>query len=40
MNGLVVYNSKYGSTKQYAQWIAEALGFDVISVDHVRQSSS
>lgn len=26
MNALVVYTSKYGSTKQYAEWIAEELG--------------
>jgi menaquinone-dependent protoporphyrinogen IX oxidase len=37
MKGLVVYKGKYGSTKQYAQWIAEALGFEVISVEHVKE---
>lgn len=26
MNAIVIYKSKYGSTKQYAEWIAEALG--------------
>ena len=26
MNAIVLYKSKYGSTKQYATWIAEALG--------------
>ncbi len=26
MNAIVVYRSKYGSTKQYAEWIAEELG--------------
>lgn len=26
MNIAVIYRSKYGTTKQYAQWIAEALG--------------
>ena len=26
MNIAVVYRSKYGTTKQYAEWIAEALG--------------
>lgn len=29
MNTLVIYRSKYGSTRQYAEWIAEALGADV-----------
>ena len=26
MKGLVIYKTKYGSTKQYAQWISEELG--------------
>ncbi len=26
MKGLVIYKTKYGSTKQYAQWIGEELG--------------
>ena len=26
MKTMVVYKSKYGSTKQYAEWIAEAIG--------------
>jgi len=26
MNTIVIYRSKYGSTKQYAEWIAEELG--------------
>lgn len=26
MNAIVIYKSKYGSTKAYAEWIAEALG--------------
>lgn len=26
MNGAIFYSSKYGSTAQYAQWIAEATG--------------
>lgn len=27
MKGIVIYKSKYGSTKQYAQWLAEDTGF-------------
>ncbi len=27
MNGIVIYRSSYGSTKQYAEWIAEEAGF-------------
>jgi menaquinone-dependent protoporphyrinogen IX oxidase len=29
MKGIVLYMSKYGSTKQYGQWIAEELGFEL-----------
>lgn len=29
MNAIVLYKSKYGSTKQYAEWIANELGCDV-----------
>ncbi len=30
MNGIVIYKTKYGSTKQYALWIGEELGFKVV----------
>ena len=30
MNAVVVYKSKYGSTKAYAEWIAEDLGCEAI----------
>ena len=30
MNSIVIYKSKYGSTKQYALWIAEELGCKAI----------
>ncbi|WP_366936885.1 flavodoxin domain-containing protein [uncultured Clostridium sp.] len=29
-NTVVVYKSKYGSTKKYAEWIAEELSSDII----------
>jgi len=29
MKAIVIYKSKYGSTKQYAEWIAEELGADI-----------
>jgi menaquinone-dependent protoporphyrinogen oxidase len=29
---IVVYNSKYGSTRQYAEWIAEKSGADLLSM--------
>ncbi len=31
----VIYTSKYGSTKQYAGWIAEALGGELFSAEGV-----
>ena len=35
MNTIVIYKSKYGSTKQYAQWIAEELGCDAVDAKAV-----
>ncbi len=35
MNIVVVYTSKYGSTKKYAHWIAEALGCKVKSLSEI-----
>lgn len=29
MKNIVLYKSKYGNTKQYAEWIAEALNWDI-----------
>jgi len=36
---LVVFESKYGSTRQYAEWIGEALGADVKRASEVRPES-
>ena len=30
---VVLYGSKYGSTKQYAEWIAEELNADLLDVN-------
>nr|WP_294491107.1 flavodoxin domain-containing protein [uncultured Mediterraneibacter sp.] len=30
--GIVIYQSKYGSTEKYARWLAESIGFDLIEV--------
>ncbi len=38
MNAIVIYKSKYGSTKQYAQWIAEELGCKACEVKSVKAS--
>ena len=27
--GIIVYQSKYGATKKYAEWLREATGFDM-----------
>ncbi|MGM9660610.1 MAG: flavodoxin domain-containing protein [Faecousia sp.] len=35
MKCLVTYGSKYGATKQYAQWIAEALACDLKDIREV-----
>lgn len=32
----VIYKSNYGTTKQYAEWIAEALGADIIERSSAR----
>lgn len=40
MSGLIVYKSKYGSTKCYAEWISERLNYPVISVEEYSQQNS
>ena len=32
MNGIILFESKYGSTKRYAQWLYEETGFDMKEV--------
>lgn len=34
--GIVIYTSKRGSTKQYAEWIAEDLGFEALPLSDAR----
>ena len=36
MNAIVIYKTKYGSTKQYAEWIAEELGCNFIDAKNVK----
>ena len=31
MNGIIIYKSKYGATKKYAEWLSEATGFTCVS---------
>lgn len=35
MKGVVVYKSKYGARRQYAQWIASKLGFALLTPDKI-----
>lgn len=32
MNGIILYQSEYGSTKQYAEWLSEETGFAIKEV--------
>ena len=36
MNRIVIYKSKYGSTKCYAKWIAEELNCDCVDVKKIK----
>lgn len=36
MKSIVIYKSKYGSTKDYATWIAEAIGCKAVDVKMVK----
>ena len=33
MKGIILYKSKYGAAKQYAEWIAKRSGFPCIRTD-------
>jgi menaquinone-dependent protoporphyrinogen IX oxidase len=32
MKGIIVYKSKYGSTKQFSEWLREDTGFDLFDI--------
>lgn len=36
MNTIVIYKSKYGATKRYAEWISEALGCEMCDAKNVK----
>ncbi len=36
MNTIVIYKSKYGSTRQYAKWIAEELGCSAVEAKNIK----
>ncbi len=35
-NTIIVYKSKYGTARQYAEWIAEELGCDIRNMDDIK----
>lgn len=37
MRGIVLYKSKYGATKKYAEWIAEETGYDIMDITKVNK---
>ncbi len=38
MNGIVIYKSRYGAAKQYAEWIAEALNIPVVKCEDANEA--
>lgn len=36
MSGIIVYKSKYGASKKYAEWLSEETGFHSVSVKEVK----
>ena len=33
MNGIILYKSKYGATRKYADWLSESTGFACLETD-------
>ena len=38
MSGVILYQSKYGATERYADWLAQATGFPAVEVKKARNS--
>jgi menaquinone-dependent protoporphyrinogen IX oxidase len=38
MKAIIIYKSKYGATKQYADWLSEETGFPAISSDKFNET--
>ncbi len=36
MSTIVIYKTKYGATKKYAEWIAEELGCDMVDAKDIK----
>lgn len=39
MNGIILYQSKYGATKKYADWLTSATGYDCIETKNAAVSN-
>ncbi|MDR0909422.1 MAG: flavodoxin domain-containing protein [Spirochaetaceae bacterium] len=35
MNGIIIFKSKYGATKKYAEWLSEDLHFDCVEIKNI-----
>ena len=38
MDGVILYQSKYGSTKKYVQWLSEETGFPCNAIKQAKLS--
>lgn len=38
MKGIIIYKSKYGATKRYAEWLSEETGFKNVEVSKIKGS--
>ena len=36
--GIILYQSKYGATKKYAEWLTELTGFDLVETKKAKAS--
>ena len=39
MNGIILYQSKYGATKKYAQWLSEKTGFPCVETKQAKTAN-
>ena len=39
MNGIIIYKSKYGATKKYAEWLKEETGFKAVTTSEADVNS-
>ncbi len=39
MKGIILYQSKYGATKKYAEWLREETGFDMIKTKDAKAAA-